>query len=316
MHLKGRMKHNTEPHLKTDALSVCGDLFLTHQAAQRSTSRTIANYRAALGQFTAWLRERQITEPAAITPALVRAYIADLAGRNLSSWTVHGHARTVKTWLRFLLTEGVLQHDAMRNVAMPKLDRAILPSFTADELRALLDACQHSQNQERDAAILLVLLDSGVRASELCHLNIGDVDMHTGAVHVRQGKGRKDRITRIGHQTKKALLRYFLRRGAVQPNEPLFLSENDGKQMTPNGLLLLLRRIGGRAGVHAHPHKFRRTCAVTLHRAGVRLTDIALLLGHSDLETLKLYLDLHAQDGLQAHELAGPVDTLLSKKGR
>ena len=96
-----------------------------------------------------------------------------------------------------------------------------------------------------------------------------------------------------------------------KPNEPLFLSENDGGRMTPNGLLQLLRRIGNRAAVHCHPHKFRRTCAVTLYRAGMQLADIALLLGHSDLETLKGYLDLQAQDGLQAHEKAGPVETLL-----
>lgn len=310
------MKADSQLQLKADALTICVDLFLTHQQAQRSTARTVANYRAALGQFTAWLRARQVTDPTAITPALVRSYLAELAGRNLSSWTVHGHARSVKTWLRFLHAEGVMPSDVMAHVAMPRVDRKILPSFTPAELRALLDACQHSQNPERDAAIIMVLLDSGVRAAEFCALNVSDVDMTTGGVHVRQGKGRKDRVTRVGNLARKALLKYFLGRARSQPHEPLFVSETTGARLTGNGLLLLLRRIGARAGVHAHPHKFRRTCAVTLHRAGVRLTDIALLLGHSDLETLRLYLDLHAQDGLAAHELAGPVDSLLSKKGR
>ena len=198
---------------------------------------------------------------------------------------------------------------------MPKLDRKILPSFTGDDIRKLLDVCEHSQNPERDRAIILALLDSGRRAAELCGVDVGDVDMTTGGVHIRQGKGRKDRVTRdFSHRARKALLRYFLARGDVQQSEPLFVSENDGGRMTPNGLLLLMRRIGNRAGVHAHPHKFRRTCTVTLYRAGVQLADIALLLGHSDLETLKGYLDLQAQDGLQAHEKAGPVETLLGKK--
>jgi site-specific recombinase XerD len=308
------MKHKPQLQLKADALQTCVDLFLTHQAAQRSTVRTIATYRGLLAQFTTWLRERQVTEPRAITTGDVRAYFASLGERNLTAWYIHTHARTVKTWLRFLHAEGVLPADIMARVAMPKLDRKILPSFTGDDVRKLLDACEHSQNPERDKAILLALLDSGARAAELCGVDVGDVDMTTGGVHIRQGKGRKDRVTRVGHRARKALLRYFLERGDVQSDEPLFVSENDGGRMTPNGLLQLLRRIGTRAGVHCHPHKFRRTCAVTLYRAGVQLADIALLLGHSDLETLKGYLDLQAQDGLQAHERAGPVETLLGKK--
>jgi integrase/recombinase XerD len=297
-----------------NALQACVDLFLTHQAAQRSTARTITNYRALLDRFTAWLQARRITDPEAITPADVRAYFADLAGRDLSAWYIHGHARTVKTWLRFLHAEGVLTADAMRNVSMPKLDRQILPSFSPEDLRKLLDACQHSHNPERDTAIVLVLLDSGVRAAEFCNLDVGDVDMTTGGVHVRQGKGRKDRVTRIGQRTRKALLRYFQERDDVQAHAPLFVAVTDGARLTPNGLLLLLRRLGARAGVHAHPHKFRRSCAVMLYRAGSQLTDIALLLGHTDLETLRLYLDLHAQDGLQAHERSGPVDSMMGGK--
>jgi integrase len=88
---------------------------------------------------------------------------------------------------------------------------------------------------------------------------------------------------------------------------------NSGATTADTGLLETLTPARA-PDVHAHPHKFRRSCAVMLYRAGSQLTDIALLLGHTDLETLRLYLDLHAQDGLQAHERSGPVDSMMGKK--
>ena len=167
------MKHHTQPPPKADALQTCVDIFLTHQAAQRSTARTIANYRGLLGQFTTWLRARQIIEPRAITTNDVRAYIASLGERNLAGWYIHTHARTVKTWLRFLHAEGILPADIMARVAMPKLDRKILPSFTGNDVRKLLEACAHSQNPERDRAIILALLDSGVLGGGTVRLGRG-----------------------------------------------------------------------------------------------------------------------------------------------
>ena len=224
----------------------------------------------------------------------------------------------------------------MRKVKMPKKGKHILPAFAPDDIRALLGACTNA----RDRAMILCLLDSGCRASEFVGLNVGDVNMRSGAVFVRSGKGDKDRVTRIGERSRRALAAYLAERPGMGPKDPLWVGTstfaritdparraraerlpagvNDdplrvttytGERLTASGLRILCSRLGRRAGVApCGPHEFRRTCALSLHRSGARLTEIAGLLGHSDLATLQRYLDLQAADFADAHVRHGPVD--------
>ncbi len=89
----------------------------------------------------------------------------------------------------------------MKKVKMPKVDDPIFPAFTAEDIEALLKATDDA----RDTAIIMALLDCGARASEFCALNIEDVDMRTGAVHIRVGKNRKGRIVYLGAKARLAL---------------------------------------------------------------------------------------------------------------
>ncbi len=135
-----------------------------------------------------------ITQPERITPAHVRQYFAELGKRGYSSSSVHDYARPVKTFVRFLHADDILPVDVMARVKMPRVDKRILPAFTPDEVRAVLKAC----NTQRDTALCLFLLDTGLRASELCVLKMRDYNPKTGAVMVRLGKGGKDRVVYAG----------------------------------------------------------------------------------------------------------------------
>ena len=93
--------------------------------------------------------------------------------------------------------------------------------------------------------------------------------------------------------------------------DPQWVTVNTDSRLTAAGLRILCGRLGRRAGVApCGPHEYRRTCALTLHRSGARLREIAGLLGHSDLPTLQKYLDLQADDFVDAHVRHGPVDHL------
>jgi len=176
---------------------------------------------------------------------------------------------------------------------------------------------QTSADSDRDTALVLTLLDTGVRASELCGLTIGDLDTRTGALQVRKGKGRKGRTVYIGPQARRALLRYLMTRPDDPPSAALFPSLATGRPLTRNALLLLCRRLGARAGVpDCHPHTFRRTFALESLRAGMDIIRLARLLGHSDLQTVRQYLALVESDLEQAHREHGPVDRLLAGKGK
>jgi integrase/recombinase XerD len=305
------------PTSQYDRLTLAVEAFLTAKEGARCSARTLEAYSFALRKFTTWLRAQGVTDPAAITPHHVRLYFVELGKSTLAAGSVHDYARPVRTWLRFLYADGIIPADVMARVQMPRLDKTILPSFTPSEVFDLLEACKDAQDPERDTALVLFLLDSGVRASELCALTIGDVDAKTGAVMVRLGKGGKDRTCYIGARARRALLRYLLERPHHDPSAPLFPSLLTDGHLTANGLLLFCRRLGLRAGVpDCHPHKFRRTFAIESLRAGMDLVRLAALMGHSDLTMLRRYLALVEHDLAAAHREHGAAASMLAKKGR
>jgi site-specific recombinase XerD len=288
--------------------------FLTDCEARRLSPKTLIFYHWQIDHFADWLRERGISTLDAVGPAEIRGYLVHLQGRGMKDTTQHAAARAVRAWFAWLEREELITRSPMRKVGMPKVDKRILPALGSDDLRRLLAACGHA----RDRLIILALLDTGCRAAEFVALDIGDVDLTSGRIMVRHGKGGKDRITWLGERTRRMLAAYLdLERPDAGPYDPLFTSFPNASKRTEDGRLTVvglqqaLQRIGERAGVkNCHPHTFRRTCALLLHRNGARLTEIAALLGHSDLPTLQRYLDLQDQDAEDAHRRHGPVDTL------
>lgn len=275
-------------------------LFLDAKRAERRAARTIENYRDLLTRANAWLRDHGVFYADEITPQLIRDYLRDLADRQYTTWTIHDYGRALRAWLRFLIAEELLATDPLRNITIPAPGKEIGPAFSRDDFRKLLAAATSA----RDKALLLFLVDSGVRASELCALTVPDVDLATGAVLVRSGKGAKTRTTYIGVRTRRELIKYLLGR----TTGPLFTT-TDGRPLTRNLLLKICQRLGKRAGVaHCHPHTFRRTFALWSLRAGMNIYILQSMMGHTTLDVLRSYLALVDTDRALAHQEHGPVD--------
>jgi len=161
----------------------------------------------------------------------------------------------------------------------------------------------------RERAIILFLVDSGLRRQEFCNLERKDINLQTGVVTVRQGKGRKDRIAVVGATTRRALLRYWQTCANQEENAPAFQTK-DGQRFTPAGLRSLLLRLGHKAGVHITPHALRRTFATLALQGGMDLISLQTLLGHSDIATTRRYVQWLDDDLLKAHKKASPIDNL------
>ena len=158
----------------------------------------------------------------------------------------------------------------------------------------------------RDQSIILVLLDTGIRSSELCGLRVSDVDFETGKVFVT-GKGSKERHCYLGTTTRRSLWRYLVARES-QPEEPLFTTQSD-RPFTRSWLRRVVSNVGKRAGVaNAYPHRFRHTFAVQFLRNGGDIFTLQMLLGHSSLTMVRHYARLAAIDAEQAHNRASPAD--------
>ena len=281
------------------------DSFLLDAQARNLTPKTQAFYRNELEQFLAFAHVLA-TDLNGVTPDIIRQYLVYLQTRRKGS-SQHAAARALRAWLNWCVQQDLLKVSPCARVKMPKQERPLLPAFDLADVHDLLEAA----NTARDRAILLCLLDSGCRAAEFVALNIGDVDLKSGAVHVRHGKGHKERTVFFGPRARRELHRYLVSRSRYAATDALWLSEHDQQRLTVSGLGQLLRRLGLAAHVpHCAPHAFRRTCALWCHRAGWRVTEIQQLLGHSDLTTLRRYLDLDAADVQAAHQ-AHPPSALL-----
>jgi integrase/recombinase XerD len=295
-------------HQKAITISDAFDLFLLDAQARNLADKSLRAYRVTVGPFLRWCDEQGLVRLADMTSADLRKYLIYLQQRDISNRTRYNTAKAVKTFLNYCVTDELIQVSPFNRVQLPRLEKRILPALTIEEIKAVLKACRNL----RDLAICYVLLDSGLRAGELIALNGDDIDLKTGVVTVKLGKGRKDRVTLIGLKTRKMVRRYYAERGVPGEDEPVFVSFRTGKQLTLEGIAQVMERLRETSGVaNCKCHAFRRTFALTCLRNGMNVYVLAKLMGHSDISILQQYLALVQGDLVAAHRACGPADNML-----
>ncbi len=183
--------------------------------------------------------------------------------------------------------------------------------MSRDQVAAVVREARAGQRTPlRDEAILLFLIDTGARANEVCTLGENGIDWERRIAGLF-GKGAKERYVPFSPQTGRAIQRYVTRerRGG---SGRLFESE-EGRPLTPSGLLQLCRRLGDRAGVELHPHKCRHTFAITYLRNGGSVFAVQKMLGHTTLDVTLRYAALLTDDLIHEHQEHSPVATLLPR---
>ena len=278
--------------------------FILSRQAKLCTPATMAFYKYTAGAFVKWIETRGITSPAEIHSRHVREYLAFMAGTGKADTTLHDHARAIRTLLRFWHSEGYTQECVTFD--MPKVAKKRLPVLDEKQLKQIVQVCD-----TRDRAIVLFMADSGLRRGEVIALNWGDVDMQSGLVKVKEGKGRKDRSAVVGATTRRALLAYRRTIERHTDQDPLFQARG-GKRFTGGGLLRVFRRLSRETGIHVTPHAMRRTFVILSLRADMNLLALQSLLGHEDLTMVKHYAQMVDDDLLREHAKHSPVDRLKS----
>lgn len=221
-------------------------------------------------------------------------------GKPVTSHTVSGYARTVKAFLNWCVREG--EYDVSTRlparIAMPKIDDKVIEIFSEQQIAALFKACEQEYSDQlkaRDKAIVSLLFDTGIRASELCDLTLDCVHLDTrdGCYIKVLGKGRKEREIGLGKQARLALHRYISRyRKAPRDEQHVFLSRYS-TPLTINGLGQIVQRLGTWAevtGVRCSPHTFRHTFAINYLKAGGDVYKLSRLMGHSSVSVTEKYL--------------------------
>lgn len=213
----------------------------------------------------------------------IRSFIAFEKGRGLSDITVRNEQSYISAFLRWAVIEEVIPSNPCDAVKAVKVSEPDKHPFSDVELDALRSACR----TPKDRAIIELLITTGIRVSELTKLDIADVDFSKLTVHVRQGKGGKDRISYMTDVTRTYLQKYLMTRKSE--SEALILSRRG--RYNANGIWKLLQTLGKRANVsNVYPHRFRHTFASNLASRGVPVQEIQTLLGHSGLNTTMKYI--------------------------
>ena len=271
--------------------------------------KTIEWYFSFLTRFRHFLQVNQLpTELCQIKKDQIREFIRYLqieaktprSGRPLSGATVQGYVRTLKAFFSWAEKEGYITANEMAKIPTPKAVSKVINTFTHDQVNKLANICQLSNGGGlRNLAILLLLLDTGIRVSELVNIELEDVNIAEGYIKIIVAKGGKERIVPIGSMVQKSLWKYI---NAYRPQPltqqiiRLFLSDK-GLSLTKSGIQQMLRRYGRRAGltsVRCSPHTFRHTFAKNYLLNGGDIFSLQRILGHSSLASVRVYLNLFA----------------------
>ncbi len=266
----------------------------------RSTA-TITAYRTDLSQFLTWLRETNITinTPADVERLDITEYLAHLAERGLSGISRARKLAAIREYFRFAQIEGLIPASPVDGVGTPKTEQRGRNYLTPDEYHRLLAAAGGSP---RDYCILMTFLQTGVRVSELCALQLDDIDLVNRTLHVRVGKGQTARMIELEKKGIQAFRSWLAVRPATS-HDHLFLNR-DEEPLGERGVQKLLAKYCQLAGItkRISPHSLRHTFASHKAEAGVSPFQLQQWLGHSSLDTTQIYVHLARKNAKKVME--------------
>ena len=307
--------------------------FLIARTAEGYSQSTLGIYNWALHLLIDWSQDK---DPAKISPTDLQHFFAWLTAEYkpsrsggddapLSPRSIENVWTATRSFYNWATSDLNLSSRPDQNIKRPRYAETQIAPYTEKEIQALLSACtqtastqgrrktfkMHRPTALRDAAIILVLLDTGIRASEFSRLKIDDFDPKTGALRVKPfGSGRKThgRTVYIGKRCQSAVWKYLATRESRSAKDPLFITQ-ENNPFNRGSLSHLVAGLGQRAGVTgAHPHRFRHTFAIQYLRNGGDVFTLQRLLGHTTLDMVRRYLALAAVDDENAHRKASPAD--------
>ena len=316
--------HSSAPAEPAIELPVDAEDFLVHLRAEKGRSPlTIAAYRRDLLRYVAFLSDRGTSVSTAAAED-VDAFGASLRASGLAASSVTRTLVAVRTMHRWLLAEGMAEHDPASRVAAPKLPKALPKALSEQQVLAILDLADAGIAAEpgreralglRDRALLEVLYSTGARVSEVCGVRFGDLDLDAALLRVL-GKRSKERIVPLGRPAVRALAAW-LEEGRPRLAPERWRSRDDadavflgskGTRLTRQGLWLVIQRRARAAGLagEVSPHVFRHSCATHLLDHGADIRTVQELLGHASISTTQIYTRVATERLWQAYREAHP----------
>ena len=281
--------------------------FLGYVGAERGfTAKTIGAYRYDLGKFSEFAKkelgkEYQVGDIDQYTIKAYMQFLADTGYKRANCAISRGRKlATLKSFFKYLLSEGKVKLNPASQVKMPKVQRKEPSYLTEQEYRRLLRIVQKNATKyfrARDTAIVTLLLGMGLRLSEAVELDVGNINFDDGTIKVTR-KGNHERILPVNDEVIISLNRYLKTRKDTTAQQPLFLSKRN-QRIDSGSVWHLVKKYLKQAQIEKDklsPHTLRHTFATVLLKQGENILTIKELLSHSNLRTTERYLHLNCED--------------------
>lgn len=286
------------------------DQFINYIRIERGLAdNTVASYSRDLVRFSSFLKNRHVS-PLEVSQEQIAEFV-QLLGKKLTARSVARNISALKTFFRFLVSEGRIEDSPARLLETPRTPLRLPGVLSRDEIEKLL--AQPDTNKasgKRDLAMLESLYATGLRASELVNLKISSVNLEAGYI-VTLGKGSKERAVPIGEKAIEAIKNYIVNGrhefAKARPSPYLFLNSRC-RPLTRQGFWKIVKKYGAKTGISKkiYPHSIRHSFATHLLEAGADLRVVQIMLGHEDISTTQIYTHVSREQLKKVHEKHHP----------
>ena len=298
--------------INNEKATLLEDFRLYLEIERNLSLHTVRAYFKDVEHFLGWLSNTDVTN---VTFKLVKIYLAEIQIYNYAKTTTARKIAAIRTFYRFLYRERLVDFNPVDNVKSPKKAKKLPNFLTNEEVEKIFDEVNASTPSGfRNKTIFEILFATGMRISELCNLNFGNLNLTENEITVF-GKGAKERIVLISERAVKLLNRYVeefrpayaLKTEKIGENTPLFLN-NTGYRLTPRSVHRFLAEVAKELKMQkkVSPHIFRHSFATRLLENGADLRVVQELLGHASISNTQIYTHVSTERLKQAYINAHP----------
>jgi integrase/recombinase XerD len=259
------------------------------------SEETIKNYRYSLARFAEYVQKRTTT----ITTQDIREYLAHVVDvRKIKSTTLETQKSILKAFFSWLEEEEYIQKSPAKKIRPTKVPKKVRNSLSVEELELMRDGCK----TPRQRCMLELFFSTGMRLAELCQVDIEDINWQNNSIKI-VGKGNKERIVYFSDKARLYIKRYLAVRGSFESPALFITSKKPHARMGRRSIEQEIACIAKNANIdkNVYPHALRHTMATMGSRSGMSITTLAEILGHTKLETTKIYIDSDPETARYEH---------------
>ncbi len=294
----------------TKDLNEAVKIFLTEfSGVDRASVNTLQAYKKDLNQFIEFCQDQKIDSITKITDKIIRRFVVSLNSSDLSKSSISRKLSALRKLFNFLVKNDILENNPMSNIPNPKIKRKLPDILSLDsflEIYTLIDQEFKVPKAAQLKAIFELLYGCALRVSELCSLNISDLDINSKTLRIT-GKGSKMRIVPIGEKSIPVIKTYLQTNNTASKAAPLFV-DSDGKRINRFYVYDIVKKFISRVSEieKKSPHILRHSAATHMLDSGADLMAVKEFLGHENLTTTQIYTHVSIERLKQTYKKAHP----------